>query len=73
LIVVPPQSQAKPGKQKFSIIYLMRIGDLGQKWPGTRSMPPLPGAMADVADKPYTLDDLLAVMARLRDKDTGLL
>jgi MazG family protein len=27
--------------------------------------------MADAADKPYTLDDLLAVMARLRDKDTG--
>jgi MazG family protein len=36
-----------------------------------RSTPPLPGAMADAADKPYTLDDLLAVMARLRDKDTG--
>lgn len=34
-------------------------------------MPPLPGAMADAADKPYTLDDLLVVMARLRDKDTG--
>ena len=34
-------------------------------------MPPLPGAMADVADKRYTLSDLLAVMARLRDKDTG--
>jgi nucleoside triphosphate diphosphatase len=27
--------------------------------------------MADVAAKRYTLDDLLAVMARLRDKDTG--
>jgi MazG family protein len=36
----------------------------------SRGMPPLPGAMAD-ADKAYALDDLLAVMARLRDKDTG--
>jgi nucleoside triphosphate diphosphatase len=36
-----------------------------------RSMPPLPGAMADAADKRYTLNDLLAVMARLRDKETG--
>src|SRR5688572_6284264 len=31
--------------------------------------PPL--AMADGPEKRYTLDDLLAVMARLRDKDTG--
>jgi MazG family protein len=35
------------------------------------AMAPLPGAMADAADKRYTLDDLLAVMARLRDKDAG--
>jgi MazG family protein len=34
-------------------------------------MAPLPHAMADAAHKRYTLDDLLAVMARLRDKDTG--
>ena len=27
--------------------------------------------MADAPEKRYTLDDLLAVMARLRDKDTG--
>jgi uncharacterized protein YabN with tetrapyrrole methylase and pyrophosphatase domain len=27
--------------------------------------------MADDPEKPYTLADLLAVMARLRDKDTG--
>jgi len=31
----------------------------------------LPRAMADAPQKGYTLDDLLAVMARLRDKDTG--
>jgi len=27
--------------------------------------------MAEKAEKRYTLDDLLAVMARLRDKDSG--
>ena len=31
----------------------------------------LPGAMADAPEKRYTLNDLLAVMAWLRDKDTG--
>jgi MazG family protein len=34
-------------------------------------MPARPGAMAEAPAKRYTLDDLLAVMARLRDKDKG--
>jgi MazG family protein len=37
----------------------------------SRRMPRLPSAMADAEAKRYGLDDLLAVMTRLRDKDTG--
>ena len=80
---------ANQASHKFSIIYLMRIRDMGQKMAVFRyplgyphefafgalaasRRASLPRAMADErGEKRYTLDDLLAVMARLRDKDTG--
>ena len=80
---------ANLASHKFSIIYLMRIRDMGQKMAGSRyplgdlerirlserSPVRLPFCRApwltQPADKRYTLADLLAVMARLRDKDTG--
>ncbi len=40
-------------------------------WSGLLGPASSPRAMADEAAKRYTLDDLLAVMARLRDKDSG--